>query len=491
MSPSPWQRAGNWTMAYVVRPLGQIGLFTVGSIAVMTIAAFVVAFVLRTPWHGIALLKPMPGIDLVKQTVVQLPSTIIDGLSIGFVYAMIALGYTMVYGVLQFVNFAHSEIFMTGGVAGYVVIVNLYNSQTLASTNPWIFLLLIVLVGPLVYAAGVLLVKGLAGAPEPGVARQATSQQNTTGDSQKNAQPAESRIAPVLLVSGPRRILIVPLVAATLVVVLLAFANPAANPILLILFMLLVGMAVAGVLAVMVERLAYRPLRRAPRLVPLIAAIGVSFFLQDFVRAIMALTRNEFNFSYPTDQVPFLAKQFSFSTSLPWPGSDPVNINASIGMNAIIVIIVALIMLIGLNYFVTGTRAGKGIRAVSQDQATASLMGINVNRMIALTFFIGGGLGGAAGVLFGMKTGYMTPYIGFFPGLKAFTAAVLGGIGDIQGAMLGGILLGVLEAFFAGLLPYFPALGTGYRDILAFGVLILILIFRPAGLLGKSIDEKV
>ncbi|HLY28161.1 MAG TPA: hypothetical protein VKQ72_17580, partial [Aggregatilineales bacterium] len=153
MSPSPWQRAGNWTMAYVVRPLGQIGLFTVGSIVVMSIAAFVVAIVLPALGHGIAILKPMPGIDLLKQTVIQLPSTIIDGLSIGFVYAMIALGYTMVYGVLQFVNFAHSEIFMTGGVAGYVIIVNIQAAGGLAQVNPIVMVLAMLLVGMLVSGA--------------------------------------------------------------------------------------------------------------------------------------------------------------------------------------------------------------------------------------------------------------------------------------------------------------------------------------------------
>jgi branched-chain amino acid transport system permease protein len=140
---------------------------------------------------------------------------------------------------------------------------------------------------------------------------------------------------------------------------------------------------------------------------------------------------------------------------------------------------------------VNGTKLGKGIRAVSQDQATSSLMGINVNLMITLTFMIGGALGGAAGVLFGLKTTNITPYVGFIPGLKAFTAAVLGGIGNITGAVLGGIMLGLLEAFFSSLLPYFPALGTGYSDIFAFAVLILVLLFRPTGLLGKRVDEKV
>ncbi len=393
---SPWQRAGNWTLAYILKPLAQLALFTLGSVVIMSVIALIIGVVLRTDWHGISILKTRPGIDLLRQVIVQLPSTAIDGVTIGFVYAMIALGYTMVYGVLQFVNFAHSEIFMVGGVAGYEVIAFFRDNKTLGSVNP----------------------------------------------------------------------------------------------VVLILLMIVVGMVVSALLAVLIERFAYKPLRRAPRLVPLIAAIGVSFFLQDFVRAIEALHRNEFNFSYPTDQVPFLALRQSFIINIPW-SNGTIPFGASIGMNSVVVIVFAIITLLGLNYFVTGTKIGKGIRAVSQDQATASLMGINVNGMISLTFLVGGGLGGAAGVLFGLKTGYLTPYIGFFPGLKAFTAAVLGGIGEIQGAMLGGILLGILEAFFAGLLPYFPAFGTGYRDILAFGVLIAILIFRPTGLLGKRADEKV
>jgi len=163
----------------------------------------------------------------------------------------------------------------------------------------------------------------------------------------------------------------------------------------------------------------------------------------------------------------------------------------SLSANTVIIVIAAVVMLVGLNYFVNATRIGKGIRAVSQDQATASLMGINVNQMIAITFLIGGSLGGAAGALYGLKVSNITAYSGFIPGLKAFTAAVLGGIGNITGALLGGILLGLIEAFFDALLPFFPSLGTGYSDIFAFSILIIILIFRPTGLLGQRVDEKV
>ncbi|MEP7284731.1 MAG: branched-chain amino acid ABC transporter permease [Chloroflexota bacterium] len=395
---SAWQRAANWTLLYVLRPLGQIALFIVLSALIMSALALTIGFVLRTPWHGISALKTYPNIDLLRQVITQLPNMLVDGITIGFVYAMIALGYTLVYGVLKFVNFAHSEVFMVGGVVGYEVMQFFSSAKQLQTMSP----------------------------------------------------------------------------------------------VLLILAMLLTSMVICGLLAVAIERLAYKPLRNAPRLVPLISAIGVSFFLQDFVRAIEALARNQFNLSYPTSDVPLLSNvRFPLiNTQILWNG-EMVPVATSINMNSVIVIISAILMLIGLNYFVNGTKLGKGIRAVSQDQGTASLMGINVNLMISLTFLVGGALGGAAGVLFGLKTGKITPYIGFIPGLKAFTAAVLGGIGNVTGALLGGILLGLLEAFFSSLLPYFPALGSGYSDIFAFAILILILIFRPAGLLGKKVDEKV
>jgi branched-chain amino acid transport system permease protein len=379
------QRAANWTLTYILRPLGQILLFIVISAIVMSLLALLAGIILQTPWHGIDLLRVRPRIDLLKQILTQLPNTLLDGITIGFVYAVIALGYTMVYGVLKFINFAHSEIFMVGGVVGFEVMIRLRDAKQLA-TFP---------------------------------------------------------------------------------------------PILLVILMIISAMAVSGLLAFIVERIAYKPLRNAPRLVPLISAIGVSFFLQDFVRALEALGRNEFNMGYPTSEVAALNVRYTVA-----PG-------VQISTTAIIIIASTVLMLLGLNFFVNATKLGKAIRAVSQDQATASLMGINVNLMISLTFLIGGALGGAAGVMFGLKTTNITPYVGFIPGIKAFTAAVLGGIGNITGALLGGIVLGLLEAFFSSLLPYFPALGTGYSNIFAFAVLILILIFRPTGLLGQRVDEKV
>jgi len=374
-------RAANWTWAYIVRPFSQIMLFVLGSAAVMSLIALVVTFLFRTPASRGATLN----IDLFDQLLKQLPDTLVDGITIGFLYAVIALGYTMVYGVLKFINFAHSEIFMVGGVVGFEIMVRLRDGGLLSTFSP----------------------------------------------------------------------------------------------ILLILLMIIGAMIVSGVLAVVIERFAYRPLRNAPRLVPLISAIGVSLLLQDSVRALEGLGRNQFNLAYPTDSVPFLTKRL------------PVGPNLTIGVTTIIIVIAAIVMVLGLNYFVNATKIGKGIRAVSQDQVTASLMGIDVNQMIAITFLVGGALGGAAGVLFGLKAGNISPFSGFIPGLKAFTAAVLGGIGNITGALLGGILLGLMEAFFSSLLPFFPSLGTSYTDIFAFAILILILIFRPTGLLGQHVDEKV
>ncbi|MBO9308614.1 MAG: branched-chain amino acid ABC transporter permease [Chloroflexi bacterium] len=377
--------AAEWFLQYFLKPIGQILLFAVIAGSSISLLALAVGFVLQTDWHGIDILRVPARINLFEQVVRQLPNMLLDGITIGFVYAVIALGYTMVYGVLKFINFAHSEIFMMGAVVGYEVMIRLRDGQLLSELPPLVVIILMI---------------GAA-------------------------------------------------------------------------------MLVCGAAAVVVERVAYKPLRGAPRLVPLISAIGVSFFLTDFVRAFQALNRNIFNMPYPTDLVPFFGARINIAEGL------------STTNTTLIIIISAIIMLVGLNYFVNATKIGKAIRAVSQDQATASLMGINVNLMITITFMVGGALGGAAGVLYGLKTTNVTPYIGFIPGLKAFTAAVLGGIGNITGAVLGGLLLGMLEAFFSALLPYFPALGLGYSDIFAFAVLILVLLFRPTGLLGKKVDEKV
>jgi branched-chain amino acid transport system permease protein len=447
-----------WLYRFILFPIGQMLVFIAGAAVVMTILSYILAFFVP---------EPRANIVLADQIAKQLPGMIISGISIGFVYSMVALGYTLVYGVLKFINFAHSEIFMIGSVVGFEVMTRI---AAAGAVGTW-------------------------------------------------------------------------------------------SPILLILVIVLAAMLVSGLVAVVVERVAYRPLRGAPRLVPLITAIGVSFVLIDSTRGLMAITRNDFNLTYPvndpsltwlTTPVNVVINGASVGgvnlggalyTTITADGvevdnftvggapisayyyggitiggrdlrANQVEVNGSrpneiiiagqnlreiqraanvvnVRVTSIIIVISAVLMLLALNYFVNGTKMGRGIRAVSQDQSTAGLMGVNVNRMISLTFFIGGAFGGAAGALFGLNVGTVTPYVGFIPGLKAFTAAVLGGIGSITGALLGGLTLGMVESFLNGILVYFPAFGQRYTDVFAFSVLILILIFRPSGILGERVDEKV
>lgn len=370
----------------ILRPLGQLLIFVLGSTIVLSVLIILAALILR---------NRRDDIDLLQVTLVLLPQVLIDGLVLGFMYATIALGYTMVYGVLEFINFAHGEIFMFGAFAGVELMIFLDKRGYLDSTS--------------VIASYVLIGLGI-----------------------------------------------------------------------------LVGMIIAGLLAATTERLAYRPLRGAPRLVPLIAAIGVSFFLQDAMRFYQSAVNGDFYRTFP-DFGNFSQRITLFSV----PYNDRT-IDVAIQIKSLIIILVGMVMLIALNYMVNATRLGKAIRSVAQDQRTSSLMGINVNRIIMLTFLIGGALGGAAGVLFAFKFTRADPYMGFFPGLKAFTAAVLGGIGNIVGAMLGGIVLGLLESFSAAYLSIFTngAMGAEYKDIVAFAILILILVFRPSGLLGGKVQQK-
>jgi branched-chain amino acid transport system permease protein len=293
---------------------------------------------------------------------------IINGVTLGSIYALFALGYTMVYGVLLMINFAHSEIFMVGAYIGFFVLA----------------------------------------------------------------------LLPTILP---------PVTAIYLVIVFL---------------IALVG---TGALAVGVERFAYRPLRRAPRLAPLISAIGVSIFLQNFVM----LTAGAESRPYPET---FAVSQIEFS---------------GIRINTLQILIfgMAIVLMVVLHLFITRTKLGKAMRAVSQNHVVSQLMGINTNTIIAITFFIGGGLGGVAGVLNGLYYGSIKYNMGFLPGIKAFTAAVLGGIGNVKGAMAGGFILGILEALSAGYIS------SEYKDVIAFVVLILVLLFRPTGIFGEEVTEKI
>jgi len=242
--------------------------------------------------------------------------------------------------------------------------------------------------------------------------------------------------------------------------------------------LVIAGMTASGFLAVVVERIAYRPLRNAPRLVPLLSAIGVSFVLQDAIRFMESIWRNAFYLTYPPLQG--LDRRIQIGSTF------------DISVKSLVVIGSSILMLAALSFLVNKTKMGRAIRAVAQDPQTASLMGVDVNQVVSLTFLIGGAMGGAAGVLFGIQYTLISPYTGFIPGIKAFTAAVLGGIGNIPGAMVGGLVLGLLESFSASYLSLLTggAFGAEYKDIFSFLILILILILRPKGLLGEVVGEK-
>lgn len=378
----------------VLKPVIQILAFILGTGLVLSLFMLLLALLARGTAADL-LVQDRNGMDILTFTLVNLPQVLIDGVVLGFVYAAIALGYTMVYGVLEFINFAHSEIFAIGAFVGVEVLIALNDNGILAGAS-----------------------------------------------------------------------------------VLAAYGW--------LVFAIVAGMAGAGATAVIVERLAYRPLRNAPRLVPLISAIGVSFFLQDAIRLVESLTTGQFQRIMP----PF----GNFDSRLPlfYLPFGPSGVNVNVEIRSIWVMVAALLMVVGLNYLVNVTKIGKAIRAVAQSQNSANLMGINVNRIISLTFLIGGALGGAAGVLYALKFTRIDPYVGFFPGLKAFTAAVMGGIGNLTGALLGGMVLGMLETFAGSYLSAFTmgAAGAEYKDILAFAILILVLIFRPSGLLGEQVAQK-
>jgi branched-chain amino acid transport system permease protein len=299
----------------------------------------------------------------------QWRSLVILGIAQGSLYALIALGYTLVYGVLLMINFAHGDVFMFGAMTAFFV------------------------------------ADGLADGG-------------------------------------------------------LLFANPFIG----LGIVLIVAMLSSMVVAILLERIAYRPLRRAPRLVPLITAIGASLFISNSVRGMYG----EQVKAYPN--IPALQ-----------------GLGIPILKTQALVIVTAFVLMLVLFWFVERTRTGRAMRAVSEDKDTAALMGINVDRTISTTFAIGGLLAGAAGVLYALIFGQVHWFMGFLPGIKAFTAAVLGGIGNIVGAMLGGLTLGLLEQvgpnlFLSGFGVPSP---NQLRDVIAFSVLVLVLIFRPYGILGK------
>jgi len=301
---------------------------------------------------------------------------LLNGLVVGSIYALIALGYTMVYGILQIINFAHGEIVMMGAMV------------TISAIN-------------VLNASGVHL---------PG---------------------------PLMVIAG-----------------------------------LLISMPVTMLIGFLIERIAYRPLRKAPRLAPLITAIGISILLQQI--AVLIWKNNPRSFPNVLSQEPH-----NF-------------LGASITDLQIAIVILALLIMGGLLFMVEKTKLGRAMRAVSMNQAVAGLMGVNINYVISMTFVIGSGLGAVAGVMVGANYGLAYPTMGFMIGLKAFTAAVLGGIGNLAGAVAGGILLGIIENVGAGYLGPLTGgvLGSQYQDIFAFLVLILVLVLRPSGLLGERVAER-
>ncbi len=289
---------------------------------------------------------------------------LINGVSLGAVYALIALGYTMVYGVLKFINFAHADVFMVGAFAGY-------------------------------YLGGLL--------------------------------PGGSFGTGLIVLAG--------------------------------------AMTASAILGVLIERFAYRPLRNAPRLNVLITAIGVSLLLEYSGQVFFGAAPRTFPVIFPSTRL----------------GTDGLVISS----NQLAVILVTLVLVAGLRLVVHHTKLGTAMRAVSANPKAAQLMGVNINTVIAFTFALGSALAGAGGVLYAVNYPSIDPLMGVMPGLKAFVAAILGGIGSIPGAALGGLLLGTVETFVAGS-PW-----STYKDAIAFAILIVILLFRPSGLLGRFTIEKV
>ena len=344
-----------------------------------------------------------------------------QAVQLGSLYALIALGYTMVYGIIRLINFAHGEIFMVGAFVSYFVFANTPYSL------PW------ALFAAALSALGLMYVLNLW---------------------------RGSLRDPVVYVGG-----IGGLVGFTFL-----FSSANLNWIVA----LVASMLITGVVGIALDRIAYRPLRGAPRISLLITAIAASFFLQNF--GVLAFTRNVT--PYRPDTI--WTQNISFEVA----GGTVFTSRA-----IFLVVILTLVLVVALTLFISRTRLGKAMRATSQDPEVAQMMGVDVNRVIATTFLLGSMLAAAAGVLWGMSYQVLSQpaILGILPGLKAFAAAVIGGIGSLPGAVLGGLLLGFMENFFTAL---FPGI-TQYRDSLAFALLILVLLIRPSGIIGEDLSEKV
>jgi len=313
---------------------------------------------------------------------------IIAGLILGSVYALIAIGYTLVYGILRMINFAHGDIMMVGAFGGYFVF------------------------------------EALKAIPAPTLA-------------------------------DPK----------------MTFLD--ANPIVSVILAFLVGASISALSGYFLEKIAYRPLRGAPRLVPLISAIGSSIFLENAAQLLFGTQRRQ-------NSNPVVLTRGN-GWNLPIGGTTVI-----LPYTGVLTVVLAILLMAGLYMLVMRTRLGRSMRAVAENKPVAALMGIDVDGVISRTFIISGALAGAAGVMWGIHLGLVYYYVGFLPGIKAFTAAVLGGIGSVPGAMLGGLFLGLVEALGPGIL----GISFQLKDVIAFGILVLVLIFRPTGIVGEVLTEE-
>ncbi len=302
---------------------------------------------------------------------------LIVGITQGSVYALIALGYSMVYGILKLLNFAHGDIFMVGAFIGFGLI-TVFGGATALSIN----------------------------------------------------------IA------------------------------------LLLVLMFVAAMLGGGMLGVMIERFAYRRLRNAPRIAPLITALGVAFFIENSAQLVLGAQYQSYN-------------SYAWNNGSLWSNGFTLPSGVHVALAQIIVVVGALVLMLGLMYFVQRTQTGKAIRATSFDREAASMMGIDVDRVIVVTFFIGSALAGAAGVFNCLVYQQLWPYMGFQAGLFAFTAAVIGGIGNLPGAVLGGLVIGLTSAFATGYVS------SVFQEAIVFVILIIVMLVRPSGLLGRAAVQKV
>jgi branched-chain amino acid transport system permease protein len=382
---------------------------------------------------------------------------LVNGLVLGGMYALIALGYTLVYGILFMINFAHGEVLVMGTFGGWFAltyVLELGNGQFEVGAASVAMVLL-----PLFFAILFL--------PLETLSARATS---------RSVERAEADPTWLMtLFSLPIRFLFGALVGYGLLQALGGFAPhiyQSVTTIVALLFIVAVGMIVSMLTAVALERIAYRPLRKAPRLTPLISAIGASFFLQQAMLNVFGPSKRAYSRPKLIDG--------TIKVQIGDLGTIPVT------KTGIIIVIVSLVLMILLYLFVQRSKTGRAMRAVAEDKNTAALMGVDVDQVIVITFALGALLAGAAGVMMGFHNQSFNFRAGFIPGLKAFTAAVLGGIGNIPGAMFGGFFLGLVEA----LGPTMLGINAEYKDVIAFTLLVLILIFRPTGIFGEVLAEK-